>query len=395
MDVVYPRCAGIDISKKDAKVSVRIQGSGRKRAASTVTTWGSTTNQVLALREFLLDNNVTVVVMEATGDYWRPFYYPLDERLEVLLVNAQAVKTVPGRKSDVSDAAWLADLGAHGLVRGSFVPPRPIRALRVLTRTRTMITRERSREVLRLEKLLEDSGIKLSSVASDLTGVSSRLMLDALNAGESDPAVLADLATAGLRKKIPALTEALTGEFTDHHRFMARLLLDRIDAISGDIARLDARIGEAMEPFRGAHDLLVTIPGFSNKVADVFIAETGGDMGVFPSAGHLASWAGTSPGMHESAGRSRSSKTRPGNAYLKGALGVVAMSSTRSKGTYFSAKYRRIAARRGASRALVAVEHAMLVAAWNMLTNGDLYRDPGADYFANRTPTKTKDRAIR
>ena len=394
MDVVHPRCAGIDISKKDAKVGVRIQGSGGNRTVSTVTTWGSMTNQILALREHLLGEQVTCVVMEATGDYWRPFYYLLEDDLQVMLVNARDVRNVPGRKTDVSDAAWLADLGAHGLVRASFVPPEPIRQLRDLTRTRTVITRERSREIQRLEKLLEDAGVKLSSVASDITGVSGRLMLHALIAGRRDPAGLAELAKGRMRSKIPALTEALTGHFTAHHAFLAQLFLDRIDAHTADIDTLSARIETLMDPFLPARELLESIPGFSQRVAEVFIAETGADMSVFPTAAHLASWAGTSPGSHESAGRSKSTKTRPGNRYLKGALGIAALAASRSKNTYFSAKYRRIATRRGPMKAIVAVEHAMLIAAWNMLTNGDFYRDPGADYFTQRQPTKSKARAI-
>jgi transposase len=394
MDVVHPRCAGIDCSKKDAKVCVRIQGQGRKKRSAMVTTWGATTGQILALREHLLAAKVTCVVIESTSDYWKPFYYLLDEELDVILVNAKSVRSVPGRKTDVSDAAWLADLGAHGLVRASFVPPPPVRALRDLTRTRTVITRERTREVQRLEKLLEDAGIKLSSVACDITGVSGRAMLEALIAGQRDPAVIAELAQRRMRSKIPALTEALTGRFSDHHRFMTRLFLDRIDAHNADIARLDARIEEAMQPFRAARDLLVSIPGFSRIIAEVFIAETGADMAVFPTAGHLASWAGLSPGSNESAGRVKSTKTRPGNRYLKGALGIAALSATRSTNTYFSAKYKRIATRRGPMRAVVAVEHAMITAAWNLLTHGDFYRDPGASYYIARQPAKTKARAI-
>jgi len=394
MDVVHPRCAGIDCSKKDAKVCVRIQGQGTRTRSATVSTWGATTSQILALREHLIAEKVSCVVIESTSDYWKPFYYLLDDGLNVVLVNAASVRNLPGRKTDVSDAAWLADLGAHGLVKASFVPPAPIRALRDLTRARTAITRGRTREVQRLEKLLEDAGIKLSSVASEITGVSGRAMLEALIAGQRDPAALADLAQRRMRSKIPALTEALTGRFGEHHAFMARLFLDRIDAHSADITRLDERIEAAMEPFCPARDLLISIPGFSRIAAEVFIAETGGDMSVFPSAGHLASWAGLAPGSNESAGRVKSSKTRPGNRYLKGVLGIAALSAARSKNTYFSAKYKRIATRRGPMRAIVAVEHAMIIAAWNLLTNGEFYRDAGADYYTARQPTATKARAI-
>jgi transposase len=394
MELVHARCAGIDISKKDAKVCVRVQGRGKTRTVATVTTWGAMTNQILTLREHLLAEKVTCVVMEATGAYWKPFYYLLDDGLDVMLVNARDARNVPGRKSDVSDAAWLADLGAHGLVRASFVPPPPIRELRDLTRVRTVITRERSREAQRLEKLLEDAGIKLSSVATDITGASSRRMLEALIDGQRDPTAIADLVHWRMRPKIPALIEALTGRFSEHHRFMTRLFLDRIDAHSADIARLDARIEAAMEPFAVARELLMSIPGISRITAEVFIAETGADMSVFPTAGHLASWCGLSPGSNESAGRVKSTKTRPGNPYLKGALGIAALSVIRRKDTYLWAKYRRITVRRGPMRALVSVEHAMVIAAWHMLTNGEFYREPGPDYFTRRVPAKTQARAV-
>ena len=395
MDLVHPQCAGIDISKRDAKVCVRIASSGRARANSSVTTWGATTNQILALKDPLVAAEVTLVVMEATSDYWKPFYYLLEDGpFEVMLVNARQVKGLPGRKTDVSDAAWLAQLGAHGLVRGSFVPPEPIRQLRDLTRTRTAITRERGREVQRLEKLLEDAGIKLSSVASDITGVSGRAMLEALIKGERDPAGLADLAKRRRRVKIPQLTEALTGRFAEHHGFLARIHLDLIDNHTRAIEELTARIELVMEPFRATRDLIVTIPGISTLVADVIIAETGGDMSRFPSAGHLASWAGTCPGSNESAGRIKSTRTRPGNPYLKGALGAAALSVARSKNTYFAAKFRRIAARRGPMKALVALQHAMLVAVWNMCSTGSYYNDPGEDFFTRLDPDRAKNRAL-
>jgi transposase len=382
MDVMHPRCAGIDVSKRDAKVCVRIANAGRAKAKSTVTTWGPVTNQVLALREHLIVEEVTLVVMEATSDYWKPFFYLLEDGpFEVMLVNACHVKNLPGRKTDVSDAAWLAQLGAHGLVRGSFVPPEPVRQLRDLTRARTTVVRERAREIQRLEKLLEDAGIKRSSVASDISGVSGRAMLEALIDGVRDPIELADLAKRRLRNKIPELVEALTGRFNEHHAFLARMPLDLIDQRTKAIEDLTARIEVVIEPFRGARDLIVTIPGISTTVAEVIIAETGGDMSRFPTAGHLASWAGTCPGSNESAGRIKSTATRPGNPYLKGALGVAAMSAARSKDTYFAAKYRRIASRRGPMKALVALEHAMLIAIWNMLNTGSYFTDPGGDYF--------------
>ncbi len=274
-----------------------------------------------------------------------------------------------GRKTDVSDAAWLTQFGAFGLVRASFVPPEPVRQLRDLTRTRTMFIRQRGSEIQRLEKLLEDAGIKLSSVATDLTGVSSRA-------------------------KIPALTEALNGRFNGHHAFLAGLHLNIIDGHTRAIEEFSARIEAVLAPLRPARDLLVSIPGVSQRVAEIIIAETGADMSVFPTAAHLASWAGTGPGNNESAGRIKSSKTRAGNPYLKGALGIAVLAGSRSKKTYFGAKYRRLAARRGPMKALVAVEHAILTAVWNMLRTGELYKDPGPDYYTWLQPAKTRARAI-
>jgi len=351
-------------------------------------------NQILALREHLLTERVSCVVMEATGDYWKPYFYLLEDALTVMLVNAHDARNMPGRKTDVSDAAWLADLGAHGLLRGSLVPPQPIRELRDLTRARTALTRDRSQQVQRIEKVLEDAGIKLSSVATDIMGVSGRAMLAALIAGTATPAAIADLAQRRMRSKIPALTEALTGRFTPHHGYLIRMHLDLIDQYGQALADLDVRIGEAMAPLAAARELLISIPGVSRIVAEVLLAETGGDMSVFPSAAHLASWAGTAPGCNESAGRVKSTKTRRGNRSAKTALGTAALAASRTKETYLSAKYKRIAARRGPMKAVVALEHSILVATWNMLTNGEFYRDPGADYFARRIPAKTKARAI-
>ncbi len=396
MEVVHPRCAGMDVSKRDAKVCVRVAGVGRRKTVETVTTWSSMTSQILALREHLAGEQVTCVVMEATGDYWKPFYYLLEDLpdVEVMLVNARHVKTLPGRKTDVADATWLAQLGAHGLVRGSFVPPEPIRQLRDLTRARTAITRERGREVQRMEKLLEDAGIKLSSVASDIMGVSGRAMLEALITGDHDPEALADLAKRRLRRKIPELTEALNGRFTEHHGFLARVHLDLIDRHTDAISQLTARIEVMMEPFQGFHHLICTIPGVSVLTADVIVAETGADMTRFPTANHLASWAGTTPGSNESAGKVKSSRTRPGNPYLQGALGAAAMVCGQHPGTYLNAKYRRIAARRGPMKANVAVQHAMLIAIWHMGTTGTLYEDPGGDFFTRLHPDRAKKRAI-
>ena len=313
MEVVHRRCAGIDISKKDAKVCVRVQGSGRRATTASVTTWGAMSNEILALREHLVAEKVTCVVMESTGDYWKPFYYLLEDAVNVMLVNPRDARNRPGRKTDVSDAAWLADLGAHGLLRASLVPPPPIRRLRDLTRARTDLNRDRVRQIHRLEKILQDAGIKLSSVATDIMGQSSRAMLEALIEGKTDPAALADLAKRRLRSKIPALTEALTGRFTAHHGYLIRMHLNLIDSYTTALSDLDTKIIDALSPsLAAARDRLCSIPGWSTTVAEVFLAETGGDMTAFPTAGHLASWAGVCPGANESAGRVKSTKTREG-----------------------------------------------------------------------------------
>ncbi|MFE6963056.1 IS110 family transposase [Streptomyces sp. NPDC057696] len=393
MDVLHERCAGMDISKRDAKVCVRTPSQKRRGFFTTVTTtWGATTNAVLELRDHLLQAGVTLVVMEATSDYWKPFYYLLAEGtgLNVVLVNAREVKNLPGRKTDVSDAAWLAQLGAHGLVRASFVPPQPVRELRDLTRARTQMTRTRGQIVQRLEKMLEDSGIKLSSVAADIMGVSGRAMLEALIAGERDPQVLAELAKRRMRSKIPELT----GRFREHHGFLARLHLHQYYQLTEAIGQLNERIEAAMSPFRPVLELLDTIPGINQAVAEVIIAETGGDMSRFASDKHLASWAGVCPGHHSSAGRTKSTKVRPGNPHLKGALGLAAFGAVRTKDTYLQARYKRLTARRGMMKALVAVEHSIIIAIWHMLTDAEPYNELGGTYFTQRDPERSTRRAI-
>ncbi|MGB8381450.1 MAG: IS110 family transposase [Dermatophilaceae bacterium] len=396
MDVLHPRCAGLDLSKRDAKVCLRVVPSGKTRASQEITTWSSISPDILALRDYLIAAQVTCVAMEATGDYWKPFYYVLEDGpFEVMLVNARDAKNLPGRKTDVSDAAWLAQLAAHGLVRASFVPPEPIRQLRDLTRTRTAITRERTREAQRLEKVLEDAGIKLSVVAADITGLSGRTILGAMVAGERDPGVLADLSVRQLRAKIPALRQALAGRFSDHHAFLVDLHLQLIDQHTAAIDTLTRRIEEAMSPFLAARELISSIPGIGVPTADVIIAEVGADMTQFPAPANLASWAGVCPGHHESAGRTKSSKTRPGNRWLKGALGAAALSIARHPGTFLHVKYQRLARSRGKSRAVVAIEHTLLTTVWTMLTNGTLYDEPGPDYYARRNPERTKHHAIR
>lgn len=395
MDVLHDRCAGLDISKRDVKACLRTPGTRRNQRRSEVRTFATTTNDLLALRDWLAGERVSLVVMEGTGDYWRAPYYLLEDTLNVELVNARQVKAMPGRKTDVADAVWLAQLAECGLLRASFVPPEPIRQLRDLTRYRTVLTEERTREAQRLEKELEDAGIKLSSFATDILGISGRAMLEALIRGERDAQVLAEMARGRMRSKIPDLVQAMIGRFGEHHAFLCRMHLDRIDAISRDIATLSTRIEQVMAPFRDQLTRLDGIPGISLRVAEVIIAETGGDMSRFPTAGHLASWAGVSPGNHESGGRRKSGKTTKGNRWLRDALGTAAMAAARSKDTYLGAQYARFVRRLGSKpKALVALEHSILTSVWHMLTNNTGYHDLGADHFLRRDPERERRRAI-
>jgi len=395
MDVLHPRCAGIDIGKREALVCVRVAGAGRRKASERVERYGAMTPEILRLRQDLIDAQVTCVVMESTGEYWKPFYYLLDGAgFELVLGNARAIRNMPGRKSDVSDARWLAQLGAHGLVRSSFVPPPGIRQLRDLTRDRSALIRERARLLTRLDGVLQDAGIKLSSVASDINGASGRDMLAALVAGQRDPQALAELARGRLKAKNHDLVDALTGRFTGHHAFRVRVLLEQIDHLQAAAQEYSEQIERLIEPYRWFRDLICTIPGVSTIVADIITAETGADMAQFPSAKQLASWAGVSPGSNESAGVTRKASTRKGNTHLKGALGVAALTISRSRGTYLNTRHWRIAARRGKLPAVVATEHAVLIAIWHMATTNTPYRDPGPDFFTRRDPDRAKRRAL-
>jgi transposase len=397
MEVVYQRCAGIDIGKRTAKVCVRVQGHGRVKTTTKVSSWSSSMPQIIKLRSMLVQAGVQRVIMESTSDYWRPFFYVLAEELDVILVRASDVKAIPGRKSDVSDAEWLADLAAHGLVRASFVPPENQRQLRDLTRTRAHLLAERGREVQRLEKELEDACIKLAAVVTDLQGKSARMMLEELIAGvRNDPAVIAELAIGRMRPKIEQLTQALTGRFNDHHAFMVGFHLDRIDSITDHLNRLDARIDQLIEHegFGPARELLLTLPGLGKHGAEELIAEIGTDMTVFTTAQQLASWSGVAPGSHESAGKRRRAPTRRGNRYVKRSLGIAAKSASRKKTGFLAARFNRIVARRGYNRALVATEHAMLTAIFHMLTTGELYHDLGGNYYSRRISNKALRRRI-
>jgi transposase len=380
MDTVVQRCAGLDIGKRDLKACIRIPGKGSRRVRE-IRTFATTTPGLLELRDWLTSHEITVVGMEATSDYWKCVYYLLEDTFEVQLLNARHMRNVPGRKTDVADSAWIAQLIEHGLVRPSFVPPPAIRRLRDLTRYRAAVVADRARDIQRLEKILEDAGIKLSSVASHTLSVSSRAMIEALIAGERDPEVLADLALARMRAKIPELQQALTGRFTDHHAFVCQTMLDRIDAAQTSIDSLTARIEQEIAPFQPIVDRLTTIPGVSTRIAQVLVAETGADMSRFPTAGHLASWAGMCPGHHESAGKHHGGATRKGDSWLRAALGEAASGAARSKNTYLQARYRRIASRRGKKRALVALGHTILIATWHMLTHNLDYTDLGANHF--------------
>lgn len=384
MDVLVERCAAIDIGKAVMVVTVR-RPDGQGRRAQETRTFRTTTAQVLECRDWLVGERVSVVAMEATSDYWKPVYYLLEDAIaEVQLLNARHVKAVPGRKTDVHDAEWLAQLVEHGLVTPSFVPPPAIRDLRDLTRYRKTLIEERTREVQRLEKLLEDAGIKLSSVASSTLTVSGRAMIEALIAGERDPAVLANLAQRRLRRKIPELTEALHGRFRDHHALIAAEMLARIDAADAAIARLCVEIERVVEPFRDLIALLITIPGIAHRAAEVILAEIGIDMSVFGTAERLASWAGMCPGSNESAGKRKSGRTRKGSKALRTVLVECAYAASRTKDTYLKAQFWRLAGRRGKQRAAVAVGHTLLVIAFHVLDRRQPYQELGGDYFTNR-----------
>jgi len=339
MDVLYPVCCGLDVHKKTITACLRF-ASARARAEE-VRTFGTTTRELLRLADWLTAAGCTHVAMESTGVYWRPVYHILEASFEVLLVNAQHVKAVPGRKTDVKDCQWLAQLLEHGLLRGSFVPPAPLRELRELTRYRRQLVQEHAREANRVQKVLETANIKLGDVATDVLGVSGRAMLHALIAGERDPERLADLARGALRQKADALREALVGRFTLHHAFMLQGLLDHIEFLDQQIARFDERIEEQTRPFGPAIERLDTIPGVGRRSAEQILAELGDDMRRFPTAAQAASWSGICPGNHESAGKRRNGRTRKGNAWLRSTLVESARAAVRNRGCYLSAQYHR------------------------------------------------------
>jgi transposase len=395
MDTLIEHCAGLDVHKDTVVACVRTPGPNGALTCQ-VHTFGTTTYELLALRDWLTKCGVTVVGMESTGVYWKAIFYLLEDDLECWLLNARHLRNVPGRKTDMADAAWIAQLLAHGLVRPSFVPPKPIRELRNLTRYRKAQINERGREVQRLDKILQDAGIKLSSVASDILGVSGRAMLAALITGGHDPDALAELARGALRKKIPALRAALTGRFGPHHALLVGEVLAKLEYLDEVIERLSVEIERLIAPFAHQRDLLTTATGVDRRTAEGLIAEIGVDMSVFGNAERLASWAGRCPGQYESAGKSKSGKVRKGNKWLTTYLHDAAMAAMRTKGTYLATQYVRLKGRRGHAKALGAVEHSLLVAVFYMLERDQPYADLGADYFLRRhNPERQANRLIR
>jgi transposase len=380
MDILHPCCAGLDVHKENVVACVRRIVGGQAR--QEVRTFRTETNALLALADWLTDEQVTVVALEPTGVYWKPIWNLFEGVFELLLVNPEHVKQVSGHKTDVRDARWIADLLQHGLLKPSFVPEKPVRQLRDLTRQRVQLVRQKVQVGNRIHKTLEDANVKLASVASDVLGASGRAMLEAIVDGESDPVRLADLARQRLRKKIPQLQEALCGEIEGHHRFLLGLLLEQVKFLEGQIEKLSQRIEEVLPaPFAEAIGRLDTIPGVDRRAAENIVAELGADLKPFASAGQLASWVGVCPGSHESAGKRRSGRTTKGDQWLRVTLVQCAWAASRSKGTYLRALYQRLAGRRGKKRALVAVAHRLLGIVYNVLKKGQRYRELGADYL--------------
>ena len=393
MDVIVERPAALDVHKAQVTACVRVPNADGERV-SEVREFSTMVGGLLVLRDWLKAHGVTKVAMEATGVYWKPVWAVLEDDFELLLVNARHVRNLPGRKTDVKDAEWLCQLLEAGLLQASFVPPKPIRALRQLTRYRKAQIKERQREANRLHKALEDTGIKLDCVATNILGKSGRDMLDALCRGTTDPEILAELARGKLRKKIPALREALVGRFEPLHALLVSSILAHLDFLDEQIERLSDAIEEQLRPFASAVELLRSLDGIETRTAQNILAEIGVDMSVFPTAGHLASWAGRCPGNDQSAGKRRSGKTRKGSKWLDDALKDAAMSAINTNDSYLQAQYRRLKPRVGHSRALGAVKHSILCACWHMLKNGELYRDLGGDYFRKRDPERQTRRLV-
>jgi len=399
MDVLVSRCAALDVHKDTVMAAVRTPGKGRARR-QVVREFRTFTNDLVALRDWLVEERVAQVALEATGVYWKPVWHVLEEAasFELLLVNPHHSKNLPGRKTDVKDAEWLAQLLECGLLRGSFVPPKAVAQLRDLTRYRTKLLQERTREVQRLQKLLEDAGIKLDSVVTDVMGKSAREMIEALIAGERDPLVLADMARTRMRPKIGELQQALVGRFDEHHALMARLHLDHIDQLNVTADRLDAEVDRLMAPFAEPATRLMTVPGIGKRSAEAIVSEIGVDMTRFPTAQHLASWVGLCPGHDESAGKRRSGRARKGNGALRSAMCEAAWAASHTRDTYLSAQYRRFKRRFGTKsegKAIFAVAHTMIVIVWHILASDTAtYEELGADYFERRNDAAARQRYL-
>ena len=393
MEIVHSYCAGLDVHKKTVVAAIIVpgeQGDLRKETR----TFGTMTSDLLALSDWLLGCNVTHVAMESTGEYWKPVFNILENNFEVLLVNAQHIKAVPGHKTDVKDSEWIAELLRHGLMKASFVPPLGQRELRDLTRYRSTFVRTRATLVNRVHKVLEGANIKLTSVATDVMGVSGRAILAAIVQGQSTPEAMAELARGRMRDKRELLAKALEGRVQAHHRFVLVELLGQIDSMDETIQRFNEQIEEYCRPFEEAVVLLDTIPGVGRETAEVIVSEIGTDMSRFPTSEHLASWAGVAPGNHESAGKRYSGKTTKGNKALSAGLNQAAHAAACTRNTYLSAQYRRLAARRGKKKAIVALEHTILVIAYNLIQRKVSYQELGGDYFDKRRPEATAKRLI-
>ena len=394
MDVVHSRCAGLDVHQATVVATARVPAERGGRQVVTQT-FGTMTADLLMLRDWLQAFGVTHVALESTGVYWKPVYYVLEDAFALLLINMQELKHVPGRKTDVQDSEWLAQLLECGLLKASFVPPPEIRELRDLSRYRGQQARDRTQEVNRLCKVLEDAGVKLTSVVSDIMGASGRAMLTALVKGTTDAAVLADLAQGKLRKKLPELRRALEGRFRPHHAFLIEQIFAKIDFLDETMQRLTTELDRRLSPFEPMLVALDTIPGVDRKTATIIVAETGGDMSRFPSAAHLCSWAAMCPGQNESAGKRRSGRTRNGNRYLRAALIQGALAATRKKNCALQVRYHRVKRHRGHKKAVVAVGHQMLEIAYYVMRDGVSYQELGADYLDRRHTERAARRHVR
>lgn len=393
MRIVYQNVAGLDVHKKVVVAAIIVQQADgswhqEKRSFETMTV------NLLALSDWLLGHGVTHVAMESTGEYWKPIFNILENNFEIILVNAQHVSKVPGRKTDQSDAEWLAELMQYGLLKASFIPPLGQRELRELTRYRSSFVRERSNLLNRVQKVLESANIKLGSVVSDIMGISSRSMLEAIIDGQASPVEIAELAKGRMREKREALTKALEGRVKAHHRFVLTELLCQVDSLEETISRFDQEIEDYCRPFEAAVILLDTIPGIARPTAEVIVSEIGTDMSRFPSADHLAAWAGVAPGNNESAGKRRSGKTRKGNKPLGAALTQAAQAAAHTKNTYLASQFHRIAGRRGKKRAIVAVAHSILIMAYHMIQRNQPYQELGGNYFDKKDIERVTQRLV-